>query len=177
MMDRAVELGRGLERRADPRDRIAAIPLGFILRLPEASPGPKRQSRTNAVEVHVAARLRARRLELGVTQTAMAKGLGVGRQQLRRYEAAIQRLGASRLYDAARLLGVSIDRFFEGLEAGGDPAPGSAPPAISEARDLLRHYAAIPAAKRRGFRQLVRRLADAPEGDASNTAGASAGTR
>jgi Helix-turn-helix domain len=45
----------------------------------------------NAIDRHVASRLRLRRLEAGLTQTMLADELGISFQQLQKYEGAVNR--------------------------------------------------------------------------------------
>jgi transcriptional regulator with XRE-family HTH domain len=69
----------------------------------------------NDVDVHVAGRVRLRRSVLGLTLAQLAAHLGVSWQQLAKYERGSDRIGASRLYVLACVLGVPVDYFFEGL--------------------------------------------------------------
>ena len=50
----------------------------------------------NAVDRHVASRLRLRRLEAGLTQTMLADKLGISFQQLQKYEGAVNRASHAR---------------------------------------------------------------------------------
>ena len=60
--------------------------------------GRKRGSAAyNPIDVHVGARLRARRTLLGLSQTALGDALGISFQQLQKYERALCRLTAGRL--------------------------------------------------------------------------------
>ncbi len=67
------------------------------------------------VDVHVGQRLREARLRTGQSQTALGRALGVTFQQVQKYENGTNRLGASRLWQAAQHLDVDADYFFEGL--------------------------------------------------------------
>src|SRR4029079_9175660 len=62
-------------------------------------------------DVLVGSRVRVRRLELGLSQTALANELGVTFQQVQKYEKGTNRIGASRLHDMARVLGVPVTYF------------------------------------------------------------------
>lgn len=75
------------------------------------------------VDVHVGHRLRLKRTFLGMSQEAVGKQIGVTFQQIQKYERGINRMGASRLYDFAKALGVPVSYFFEGF---GDYAVGDA---------------------------------------------------
>ena len=69
----------------------------------------------NAIDRHVASRLRLRRLEVGLSQTALADALGVTFQQLQKYEGATNRISAGALYQLALTLDVPVQYFFDGL--------------------------------------------------------------
>ncbi len=69
----------------------------------------------NAIDRHVAARLRQRRVEIGMVQKQLAEAIGVTVQQCQKYERAINRISAGILYELALKLGVSVQYFFEGL--------------------------------------------------------------
>ena len=69
----------------------------------------------NAIDRHVASRLRLRRLEEGMTQTQLAQAVGVTFQQLQKYEGATNRISAGALYQLALTLDVPVQYFFDGL--------------------------------------------------------------
>ncbi len=69
----------------------------------------------NPIDIHVGARVRLRRNLLGLTLQTLAKAVGVTYQQLQKYESAVNRVGASRLFNLSRVLGVPISYFFEDL--------------------------------------------------------------
>jgi transcriptional regulator with XRE-family HTH domain len=69
-------------------------------------------SKRHPVDVHVGRRIRQRRLELALTQAAVAVRIGVTLKQLQKYESATNRIAASRLYELARALGVEVGFFF-----------------------------------------------------------------
>ena len=66
----------------------------------------------NPVDVHVGQRVRMYRISSGLSQTDLAKQLGLSFQQVQKYENGINRIGAGRLFDIARLLNVSIETLF-----------------------------------------------------------------
>lgn len=72
------------------------------------------------IDVHVGKLLRARRLAAGVTQQDLGETLGVTFQQIQKYETGANRISASKLYKAARALGLSPSAFFEGLDTSED---------------------------------------------------------
>jgi transcriptional regulator with XRE-family HTH domain len=64
---------------------------------------------------HVGARVRMRRLMLGLSQEKLADGLGLTFQQVQKYEKGTNRIGASRLQQIANILKVPPQFFFEEL--------------------------------------------------------------
>lgn len=124
----------------------------------------------NPIDVHVGARLRLRRLELGVSQEKLGEALGLTFQQVQKYEKGSNRIGASRLYAISQILETPVSYFFEGLP---DPRDGAAGVAeddggvdlstlvkTPEAIELNRSFAKIedPATRRR-LADLVRSVA------------------
>jgi len=66
------------------------------------------------IDRHIAKKIRARRLEIGKSQEQLASDCGVTFQQVQKYEKAINRVSASRLFQVARSLDTSVGAFFEG---------------------------------------------------------------
>jgi transcriptional regulator with XRE-family HTH domain len=72
---------------------------------------------SHPVDVEVGARIRQRRLLLGMNQETLARRLGLTFQQVQKYEMGANRVSASRLSDVADVLGVPIAYFFGGISA------------------------------------------------------------
>jgi len=121
--------------------------------------GPGDESGPDPVDVHVGQRVRHRRVELGMSQEKLGRALGLTFQQVQKYERGANRVGASRLFDLARVLDVPISFFFEGLEERVPSMPSGArrglsaseatsydadPMAKRETMDLVRAYYRIP---------------------------------
>ena len=68
------------------------------------------------IDVEIGARLRQARVAAGFTQTELGIQLGVSFQQVQKYEKGRNRIGGGRLYKIARVLGVKITYFFDGVE-------------------------------------------------------------
>lgn len=66
----------------------------------------------NPIDMHVGNRIKWRRKVLGLSQQQMAEKMGLTFQQIQKYEKGQNRVGASRLWDISRVLGVSMDFFF-----------------------------------------------------------------
>ena len=114
------------------------------------------------VDTHVGSKLKQRRVAVGMTQERLARTIGITFQQVQKYERGTNRIVASRLFELARALDVSVDYFFEGMpdaeppkRAAASPAEdGSALPSLMAERDtliLVRAYHRIgdPAVRRR----------------------------
>jgi transcriptional regulator with XRE-family HTH domain len=69
----------------------------------------------NYIDVHVGARIRMRRQLINMSQERLGELLGITFQQVQKYEKGSNRISASRLFYAAKTLGVPINFFFEGL--------------------------------------------------------------
>jgi transcriptional regulator with XRE-family HTH domain len=81
------------------------------------------------VDVHVGQRLRQRRVAVGLTQDRLAKSVGITFQQVQKYERGTNRIVASRLFELAQVLKVSVEYFFDGLDPETHaPAPAPAHP-------------------------------------------------
>ncbi|MGH7116566.1 MAG: helix-turn-helix domain-containing protein [Stellaceae bacterium] len=103
---------------------------------------PRRStSRTQDIDRHVGARVRERRIMLGLTQQQLADLIGVTYQQAHKYERAINRVSAGRLYEIAQVLSVPVSYFFDGLEQDHDH---SASPRERMCLELARNFAQIP---------------------------------
>lgn len=131
------------------------------------------------IDVHVGLRLQRRREILGMTQEKLAKRIGVSFQQVQKYERGLNRISASRMFDAAIALEVSVAFFFDdmsgdmlaqrkrvlGRATAGDQASNS-PSAVdpmqrTESLEVLRNYYSLTDRQRAAVRSLVDSLARA----------------
>lgn len=132
-------------------------------------------SDSHPVDVYVGKRLRLKRTLQGLSQEAIGNAIGVTFQQIQKYERGINRMGASRLFDFARALGVPVSYFFEGYNedaSGAQNAYGmaeSAAPAFQgqdpmsnrETVDLMRAYYRIKnPTQRKRVLDLIKSMAD-----------------
>lgn len=126
---------------------------------------------TNAIDRAVGMRMRARRLELGISQERLADTVGVTFQQVQKYEKGVNRIAASRLFEISRALDLEVSRFFDGLS----PELGAAHRvaieeqtrvlATEDGSEMLRLFGLIDSPKiRRRVVDLVRTLAGDGEG-------------
>jgi len=70
------------------------------------------------IEDHVAARIRLRRGLLGMSQSDLARSLGITFQQVQKYERGSNRVSVGKLYKLAEVLDVPLTFFFDDLNAG-----------------------------------------------------------
>ena len=101
---------------------------------------PKRGRSTAAIDDHVGARIRERRIMLGLTQQQLAEMIGVTYQQAHKYERGINRVSAGRLYEIARVLNAPVVYFYEGL---GQEAPKPATPHQRMLLEIARNFGEI----------------------------------
>jgi transcriptional regulator with XRE-family HTH domain len=120
------------------------------------------RSRPQDVDRHVGARIRERRILLGLTQQQMADLIGVTYQQAHKYEKGINRVAAGRLYGIARALAVEPGYFYEGLLTGVGLVPS---PSQRMLLDLARNFLNIPDPRHReAVATLARALAESDDG-------------
>ncbi|WP_420431863.1 helix-turn-helix domain-containing protein [Hyphobacterium sp.] len=89
------------------------------------------------VDAHVGSRVRVRRQYLGMSQERLGELLGITFQQVQKYERGANRIGASRLFDLARVLDVPIKYFFDGIAERELGSPDE-PDHVSETLNLIR---------------------------------------
>src|SRR6202171_3874472 len=118
---------------------------------------PKRGRSTAAVDDHVGARIRERRIMLGLTQQQLAELIGVTYQQAHKYERGINRVSAGRLFEIGRVLSVPVSYFFEGLD---NQTGHAASPRERMCLELARNFAQISNERHQeALSQLARPLA------------------
>ena len=115
-----------------------------------------------AVDVHIGQRLRMRRKLAGLSQEQLAERLGVTFQQVQKYEKGTNRISASRLFGAARLLSVPVSYFFEGL-ATPEAEAEHAIPMTRDEHDLLLAFRSAREDVRGPFIALVQASREQPE--------------
>lgn len=106
---------------------------------------------THPVDTHVGARLRKMRKAAGMSQSTLAERLGITFQQVQKYERGTNRISASKLHDAALVLGVAIQDFFEGLNSD-TPAPDPIASKVTtepHLRRLVELYQKVPTPEER----------------------------
>ena len=100
----------------------------------------KNRRRASSVDEHVGKRIRLKRKLLGLTQTDLAKRVGLTFQQVQKYEWGANRVGAGRLHDLSIALEVPVQYFFDGNPDAASPLNKTAQ---SESRLLDRNTLAL----------------------------------
>jgi transcriptional regulator with XRE-family HTH domain len=131
------------------------------------------EKRPHPIDVHVGGRVRLRRTMLGMSQDKLADFLGLTFQQIQKYEKGVNRIGASRVFEISRILGVPIQFFFDDYDADtgrsygfaeAGPDDGAAMMELlnsPEGVQLCQHFASITDPKiRKRVLELVKSLSD-----------------
>jgi transcriptional regulator with XRE-family HTH domain len=90
--------------------------------LDDQDPEERSSRRPNPIDTHVGSRVRLRRMLLGMSQEKLGEHLGLTFQQVQKYEKGVNRIGASRLFDLAHVLGVPVQFFYDDAPAGSGDA-------------------------------------------------------
>jgi transcriptional regulator with XRE-family HTH domain len=96
-------------------------------------PKVKTRGKPTLTDKHVGAKIRMRRLTLGLSQTNLGDAVDITFQQIQKYEKGTNRVSASRIQQLAKVLDVPVSFFFEG-----------APEAATNARKLSANSSATP---------------------------------
>lgn len=121
--------------------------------------------RPDPVDLHVAARLRGRRLELGLDPQLLDLVIAASPGTIERVECGERRIGAAQLFRVGEVLGVDVPYFFDGptdrstFEPLETPEPDSK--AVAEAKRFARAYFRVSDPHvREMIRDLVRSVAE-----------------
>ena len=91
----------------------------------------------NPTDKYVGARVRMRRLMLGMSQEKLGEKLGLTFQQVQKYEKGTNRIGASRLQHISQILKVPVAFFFEGVTGKQNEDGAGKPPVADYVSDFL----------------------------------------
>jgi len=109
--------------------------------------------KTKPIDVHIGLRIRAKRLEHGLSLGEIAKKFEITFQQFQKYEKGANRIGAGLLQEVARVLETPIAWFYEG-------APSTDSSARKIVDDITAKFFALPHAA-----ELARDFIDIAYGD------------
>jgi transcriptional regulator with XRE-family HTH domain len=101
--------------------------------------------RAQDIDRHVGARLRERRIMLGLTQQQMAELIGVTYHQAHKCEKGINRIAAGRLSSIAQALGVEVGYFYHDMTGKAEAV--EAAPQQRLLLELARSFVALPSRK------------------------------
>jgi transcriptional regulator with XRE-family HTH domain len=122
----------------------------------------------NTLDVALGLRIRQRRKALGLSQTALADGVGLTFQQIQKYERGFNRVSFSRLVEMAHMLQCRVIDLIGDIDDDGVPSPlfgqDTAHLRVIGAPELLAAYAALPPTIRRSILKLVVEIAKAQLG-------------
>jgi transcriptional regulator with XRE-family HTH domain len=129
-----------------------------------------RKKQANPIDIQVGNRVRIRRMLIGMSQERLGDLLGLTFQQVQKYEKGVNRIGAGRLYEVARILNVPVNFFYEGVsEVTGQPGETDGAPVMDfvssgEGLQLSLAFMKIKDAKvRKRVLDLVKSLAEEEE--------------
>src|SRR3954447_4571699 len=117
----------------------------------------------------VGSRVRMQRMAIGMSQEKLGEACGITFQQIQKYEKGMNRMGASRLHQIARILQVPVEFFYKGVPSGPDSGKPLADTSsrlmteflgTSDGLELVRAFMAVKDAKvRRRIVNLTRAAA------------------
>ena len=124
--------------------------------------------KTTPADQYAGLAVRRLRNELGLSQTDLAKAIGVTFQQVQKYEKGTNRVGAGRLSAISQALQVPVPHFFEAMNGSDTPKVRSRTLELLKlpgASALLRHYSKI---ENPGHRRTILELARSLAGQGEN---------
>ena len=109
---------------------------------------PGRKRRAGPEDIEIGRKIRALRLQRGLSQSGLAEGIGLTFQQVQKYEKGTNRVSAGRLQRIAELLNVPVTFFYGGMgmrtKKHDAENAGIALVQTKGAMRLLRSYSDIP---------------------------------
>ena len=125
------------------------------------------------IDAYVGSRISLRRSAMGLSQTALARELGVSFQQVQKYETGTNRISASRLHRVAMVLGTPVEGFFPETDGRIDPGDGAMLRVLTATADGRALALDFPQIEQAEVRTAVARIVGAlARGSASETASA-----
>jgi transcriptional regulator with XRE-family HTH domain len=129
-----------------------------------------KRRRPNSADIQIGESIRAHRLIIGMSQSDLASRLGVSFQQIQKYEKGMNRVGAGRLPQIARIFDIPISALFE---ANADTSPGrsagTAPVKLIPDRNTLKLLTSFGGIAHRRVRHSLVDLIDAIAKSASKS--------
>ena len=98
----------------------------------------KKRRRPNSADIRVGESIRAHRLIVGMSQSDLARKLGVSFQQVQKYEKSMNRVGAGLLPQIAETFDIPIGALFDAnAETSGRKGTGTVPAKLIPDRNTL----------------------------------------
>jgi len=121
---------------------------------------PRKKTLARRIDDQVGEKIRARRVEVGMTQQQLAKVLKLSYQQVQKYETGANRVSAGRLFEMAEKLNVDVAYFFKDVVPNREAVEARHGGRNRQAIDLVRSFSDLtdPAVKA-ALVGLVRHLA------------------
>lgn len=122
---------------------------------------------TDNTDVFVGARIRARRLEIGLSQEVLGEKIGVSFQQVQKYEKGANRVGAGRLRQLGEALDVEPSYFFEGLKKSKGEVQVSAMDVFASdslAMRVVKSFPLLPTENKRTVVRMIEQMVAAGSG-------------
>lgn len=124
---RMAEVRKHLWSLQSKSSRTSCGPFGWVHALPFFYNGPEamdilgaKPKRATEQDRIVGPRIAALRKARGLSQIALGRAVGVSFHQIQKYENGMNRVGASRLSDIARVLEVPVSTFFNSDDGGAE---------------------------------------------------------
>jgi transcriptional regulator with XRE-family HTH domain len=107
----------------------------------------------------VGARIKARRLAIGMSQTKLAKSIGLSFSQIQKYEKADNRIGAGALYVMAEVLEVPVTYFYDPMEMT-KSTKQMKPKSESRSLELARKIMGLPPSRVSAIEALIMEMSE-----------------
>ncbi|MEY9235428.1 transcriptional regulator with XRE-family HTH domain [Bradyrhizobium japonicum] len=120
-----------------------------------------KQRSATSLDSLIGQKIRARRLELHISQQELGEKLGVSFQQVQKYEKGVNRVGAGRLQQICNVLDASMSYFMEDGNGRTAPTKMSAFMATKEGVDIAEAMMKLKEPHARAIIALARTLATA----------------
>ncbi len=111
------------------------------------------------IDIHVGQRVKQQRLVMKITQMQLAEKLNLRAQQIQKYEAGINRISASALWDISKTLDTTIDYFFDGYKSIENKTSVMDQKQYgNDVKTLLSNYSQLPKKQRQLLKELMTEL-------------------
>ncbi len=121
----------------------------------------KKGRRPNSADIQIGESIRAHRLNAGMSQSNLAGRLGVSFQQIQKYEKGVNRVGAGRLPQIAKIFQIPVAALFDAhADTSAGERNGAAPVKLLHDRNTLKLLTAFKDISDRGIRHRLVSLVD-----------------